>query len=67
MAALLTVFSAGKPVEFFKVISKPKYQETINSYLDSNGCSADYLAVSSSMDKVKHILNNVFNKLKFNK
>ena len=65
MAALITIFSAGKPVDLFYVLAKPKYQKTINSYLASNGCSADYLAVSDSMEKVKHILTNVFNKLKF--
>ena len=59
MAALITIFCAGKPVDLFYVLAEPKYQETINSYLASNGCSADYLAVSDSMEKVKHILNNV--------
>ena len=29
-----------------------------------NGCTADYLPVSNSMDKAKHILNKVFNNLK---
>ena len=64
MAALITIFSAGKPVDLFYVIAEPKYQETINSYLASNGCTADFLPVSNSMDKAKHIVNKVFNNLK---
>ena len=64
MAALTTIFSAGRPVDLFYVIAEPKYQETINSYFASNGCRADYLPVSNSMEKAKHILNKVFNNLK---
>ena len=64
MAALITIFSAGKPVDLFYVIAEPKYQETINSYLASNGCTAEYLPVANSMEKAKHILNKVFNNLK---
>ena len=40
-------------------------KEASDSYLASNGCSAEYLPVNKDMDKAKCILQNVFNKLKF--
>ena len=40
-------------------------KEATDSYLASNGCSAEYLPVNKDIDKAKCILQNVFNKLKF--
>jgi len=65
MAVLITIFSAGIKADLYYVRIEPKYEETINSYLSSNGCSAEYLPVSSDKDKAKHIINSVFNKMKF--
>ena len=59
MAVLITIFT------IYYVKTEPKYEETVNSYLASNGCSAEYLAVSSDKDKAKHIINKMFNKIKF--
>ena len=65
MAQLITIFSAQKPTDLFYVINEPKLKEIADSYLASNGCSAEYLAVSKDPDKAKCILKKVFTGLKF--
>ena len=63
MAAVVTVYSSGKPIDLFYVIKEPKFDETINSYLSSNGCSASYVSVSKdptkSKFKIEHMVSNL--------
>ena len=63
MAAILTIFSSGKPVDLFYVVKEPKFEETINSYLNGNGCSATYVYVSKEPAKSKFKIQFIFNSL----
>ena len=67
MAAVVTVYSSGKPIDLFYVIKEPKFDETINSYLSSNGCSASYVSVSKdptkSKFKIAHMVSNLATEL----
>ena len=63
MAAVVTVCSSGKPIDLFYVIKEPKFEETINSYLSSNGCSASYVSVSKDPTKSKFKIAHMVSKL----
>ena len=64
MATLLTVYSSGKPVDFYYMVAEPNYKDTINVYLNGNSCSATFADVSINPDKAKFKLNHDFRKLK---
>ena len=63
MAAILMIFSSGKPVDLFYVVKEAKFEETINSYLNGNGCSATYVYVSKEPAKSKFKIQFIFNSL----
>ena len=63
MAAIVTVYSSGKPVDLFYVVKEPKFEETINCYLASNGCSASYVYVSKDPSASKFKMDNIYSKL----
>ena len=63
MAAILTIFSSGKPVDLFYVVNESKFEGTINSYLNGNGCSATYVYVSKEPTKSKFKLQYIYNSL----
>ena len=63
MAAVVMIYSSGKPVDLFYVFKEPKFTETINSYLSSNGRSASYVFVSKEPAKSKFKIDHMISKL----
>lgn len=65
MAAVVMIYSSGKPVDLFYVFKEPKFTETINSYLSSNGCSAFFVSKEPAKSKFKidHMISKLATEL----